>query len=191
MYSSSPLWASLPRVIPVPKTQQRGEEELVCFILEGAVQGPFKNGKRTRGERFCSPRAPEGVAWGRSPSRNPRSSVCSREFRNTFSRCCPGQPRRNRTLPPRFSSLLLFVEEWADLQIAGKFFFPAFSAALEPFWPKIVCPGFVLSLSPADCCLWKFWNCGGCYLLFDIFSHVLSHFVSLLVKGDWLKRKGR
>lgn len=172
------LNASLPKIITVPKTQQAGKEELECFILEGGVQGHFKNGKRTRGERFCSPWAPEAVPWGRSPSRNPRSSVLQSK---------PAPEGISQYLFP----LLLGTAEESDhpcmsspaacrLPRRGgpatcREVFSSVFSSTGAFWPKIVCPGFVLSLSHADCGRRKFWDRGSCYLLPVIFYLIFFH----------------
>lgn len=149
-----------------------------CVFYPGReVQDPFRNGKRVRGERFCSSWAPRGLPGAGLQAAIREAAFCSpdplqRAFRNTFFHCCSGQPRRSRTLSPRFSCLLPRRGGPATCRKV----FPSFFGSIGVFWPKIVCPGFVLSLSRSHCCLWKLWNCRGCYLLFDFFPFYLLLF---------------
>lgn len=190
-----------PRLLLSLRPSKPGKRNLCVLSWKGGVQGHFKNGKRTRGERFCSPWAPEAVPWGRSPSRNPRSSVLQ------------SKPAPEGISQYLFPLLLGTAEEESDhlcmsspaacrLPRRGgpatcREVFSSVFSSTGAFWPKIFCSGFILSLSPADCCLWEEEVLEPrrllpftCYLLSDIFS-LISSLLSLLVKGDRLKLKGR
>lgn len=175
-----------PSVFPSLRPSNPGKRNL-CVLS----RIPFKMGNCTRGVLFFLPGHPRGLGGAGLQVTTREAAFCNpdplqREFHNTFS-CCLGQPRRSQTLSPGWrsqtlspglSSRLLCVEGRADPATSREVFSNVFGS-IGAFWPKIVCPGFVLSLSPSDCCLWKFWKRGGCYLLFDIFPFCLLLFCLL------------
>lgn len=171
-----------PRLLLSLRPSKPGKRNLcVLSWKRGGCRVTLKTGNGHEGSAFVLPGLPRRfpgaglqVATREAAFCNP--NLLQREFRNTFSRCCSGQPRRSQTIPAWVLQPPAVCRGGADLQLAGKFF-PAFSAALEPFGQKyfvqvLFCPYPLLIVV---CGRRKFWNHGGCYLLPVIFYLIFFH----------------
>lgn len=198
--TNSPRWPKIvcslssvcqPKRITIPKTQQPRKEEFLCFILEGGCRIPLKMGNGCEGRAFVFPGHPRGLPGVGLRVTTWEAAFCSpdqlqRQFHNTFSPCCSGWLRRSLILSPGFSGHLS-RRGWT-CHLLGNFshlFWQHWSLLDENCFSRFCpCPALIVVVEVLE--PWRLLS-----LIWYFFPSIFSHFVSLLVKGDWLNLKGR